>query len=109
MRSALLFLPLPLRLTLTLTMTLTLLCASATAAPVHTEPAQDPYLWLEQVHGEQALAWARARNATSQAALEAVPCASERMLVEEWRLRVLLRSRAKRQSGRPLTESSWQD
>lgn len=33
----------------------------------------DPYLWLEEVQGERALAWARDRNAQSQAVLEAVP------------------------------------
>ena len=33
----------------------------------------DPYLWLEDVQGERALAWARERNAQSQAVLEAVP------------------------------------
>ena len=33
----------------------------------------DPYLWLEDVTGEAALAWARARNAQTEAALEAQP------------------------------------
>ena len=33
----------------------------------------DPYLWLEDVQGDRALAWARERNAQSQSALEAVP------------------------------------
>lgn len=36
-------------------------------------PADDPYLWLEEVQGDKALAWARERNAASQAVLEAVP------------------------------------
>ena len=36
-------------------------------------PSDDPYLWLEDVQGERALDWARARNAQSQAVLEAVP------------------------------------
>ncbi len=36
-------------------------------------PTDDPYLWLEEVQGERALAWARERNAQSQAVLEAVP------------------------------------
>ncbi len=33
----------------------------------------DPYLWLEDVQGDRALAWARERNAQSQSALEALP------------------------------------
>ena len=37
------------------------------------EPDADPWLWLEQVQGEQALAWVRERNAESRARLEAWP------------------------------------
>ncbi len=33
----------------------------------------DPHLWLEEVQGDRALAWARERNAQSQAVLQAVP------------------------------------
>jgi prolyl oligopeptidase len=33
----------------------------------------DPYLWLEDVQGERALAWVRARNATTRRALEGWP------------------------------------
>jgi len=33
----------------------------------------DPYLWLEDVHGERALEWVRARNAESEALLTAQP------------------------------------
>ncbi len=33
----------------------------------------DPYLWLEEVHGESALAWVREQNARSQAALDTGP------------------------------------
>ncbi|MEO1014105.1 MAG: prolyl oligopeptidase family serine peptidase [Pseudomonadota bacterium] len=33
----------------------------------------DPFLWLEEVEGERALDWVRARNAASQSALEATP------------------------------------
>ena len=33
--------------------------------------ADDPFLWLEDVHGERALAWVRERNAESQAVLQA--------------------------------------
>jgi prolyl oligopeptidase len=36
-------------------------------------PADDPYLWLEDVTGERALEWARAQNKTSMSELEAVP------------------------------------
>ena len=48
--------------------------AMTTATPSRTAPAPaDPYLWLEEVEGEKALAWARARNAESAAVLEAAP------------------------------------
>ncbi len=45
------------------------------AFPAHAaEPmADDPFLWLEDVGGTQALDWVRARNAESQHALEARP------------------------------------
>ena len=33
----------------------------------------DPYLWLEEVEGQEALDWARERNQASQAAIEAFP------------------------------------
>ena len=33
----------------------------------------DPYLWLEDVQGEQALAWVHARNAHSRAQLQRHP------------------------------------
>ena len=36
-------------------------------------PTADPYLWLEEVQGERALAWVRERNAASRAALEKHP------------------------------------
>ncbi|MBC7938724.1 MAG: S9 family peptidase, partial [Chitinophagaceae bacterium] len=35
--------------------------------------AADPYLWLEDVHGEKALAWVRERNAESEKLLQAEP------------------------------------
>jgi len=38
-----------------------------------TEPTDDPLLWLEQVQGEQALAWVHERNAESLAALSREP------------------------------------
>ena len=40
-----------------------LLCLSMLAFDVAAQPADDPYLWLEEVTGERALAWARSRNA----------------------------------------------
>ncbi|MBE7418955.1 MAG: S9 family peptidase [Ideonella sp.] len=36
-------------------------------------PDDDPYLWLEEVHGERALAWVRERNAQARRELEARP------------------------------------
>ena len=38
---------------------------------------EDPYLWLEDVEGERALAWVEERSATDTAVLEAVPVYSE--------------------------------
>jgi prolyl oligopeptidase len=38
-----------------------------------TQSNDDPFLWLEDVMGERALAWVRERNAHSQAVLEARP------------------------------------
>ena len=45
---------------------------TTTPAAIAPTPA-DPYPWLEEVLGEKALAWARARNAESAAALESDP------------------------------------
>ncbi len=42
------------------------------ASPGADEP-EDPYLWLEQVEGEQALAWVKERNAETAAELESDP------------------------------------
>lgn len=47
-----------------------LLTACMTPPP---SPDDDPYLWLEDVQGERALAWVRERNAESQAVLQARP------------------------------------
>ncbi|MDY0060514.1 MAG: prolyl oligopeptidase family serine peptidase [Myxococcota bacterium] len=42
--------------------------------PAAAAPApDDPYLWLEEVQGERALAWVRDRNAASAAVLDAAP------------------------------------
>lgn len=37
------------------------------------DPMDDPYLWLEEVKGDNALQWVREQNALTTAALEAVP------------------------------------
>ncbi|WP_201496520.1 prolyl oligopeptidase family serine peptidase [Rubrivivax sp. A210] len=43
-----------------------------------TQPTPDPYLWLEEVQGERALAWVRERNAESEKRLQADPGFAER-------------------------------
>ncbi len=48
-------------------------CASSPSTPSPTEAqsmSEDPYLWLEEIEGERALAWVREQNARSLAALE---------------------------------------
>lgn len=47
----------------------------ALAAPAMSQQAHtpDPYLWLEDVQGERALAWVRERNAATEAQLTARP------------------------------------
>jgi prolyl oligopeptidase len=55
-----------------------LLAALGTLLPLHAMPqtpndADDPFLWLEEVQGEKALAWVRERNAQSQQVLQATP------------------------------------
>ncbi len=42
-------------------------------APEGGTPADDPYLWLEDVTGERALTWVRAQNTLSTKELEAAP------------------------------------
>lgn len=39
----------------------------------HPSPAVDPYLWLEDVQGEQALDWVRQHNANAEAQLQGDP------------------------------------
>ena len=60
---------------------------SQTATAVNT--AADPYLWLEEVQGERAMAWVRERNRDSEAALMTRPGFEERRL----RIREVLDSR----------------
>ncbi|MBA3500808.1 MAG: S9 family peptidase, partial [Deltaproteobacteria bacterium] len=43
------------------------------AKPADAKTVDDPYLWLEDVKSDKALAWARERNKQSQAELEADP------------------------------------
>jgi prolyl oligopeptidase len=50
-----------------------LFCAFLVKAQPVNSTLADPYLWLEDVQGDQALAWVRERNATSTALLEAAP------------------------------------
>ena len=47
--------------------------AMTTTPPALAATPDDPYRWLEEVQGEKALNWARARNAESAAALESAP------------------------------------
>src|ERR1700722_640131 len=46
--------------------------ATTTAAPA-TSSADDPYLWLEDIHGEKAMAWVETKNARSLAVLKGDP------------------------------------
>ena len=50
----------------------TLLSIAAMTTPATAQPA-DPYLWLEEVQGEKALAWVRERNAQARQQLQAWP------------------------------------
>ena len=44
---------------------------TADHAADHAAEADDPYLWLEDVHGERAMAWVRERNAATTQVLQA--------------------------------------
>ncbi|MBI5769931.1 MAG: S9 family peptidase [Verrucomicrobia bacterium] len=52
--------------------TLTALLATS-LLPAIAQPAADPFLWLEEVTGDRALAWARDQNTISRRALETSP------------------------------------
>lgn len=55
-------------------MTLSLAAATALAQPASDGGADDdPYLWLEEVHGDRALDWVRARNAAAEKEFRADP------------------------------------
>lgn len=47
--------------------------AAPSGAPGNGQSMEDPYLWLEEVTGDRALAWAKAQNADSTRELEASP------------------------------------
>jgi prolyl oligopeptidase len=53
----------------TAALTLMLLASNLSLA----QPADDPYVWLEEVQGEKAIAWVKEQNAKSQPALESSP------------------------------------
>src|SRR5689334_14109411 len=53
-------------------------CAAASGANsvvkgVHPADSDDPYLWLEDVHGAKPLEWVKAQNSKSTAVLQADP------------------------------------
>src|SRR5215469_10268868 len=47
--------------------------AASEAAPPAATDAADPFIWLEDVHGQKALAWVEAENARSLAVLKGDP------------------------------------
>ena len=52
---------------------LALMCVFSVKAQPVSSANMDPYLWLEEVQGDKALAWVRERNAVSTALLQAPP------------------------------------
>jgi prolyl oligopeptidase len=54
-------------------LTMTALGTTASAQQPAVAAAEDPFLWLEEIEGEKALAWARAENDKSLGALQADP------------------------------------
>jgi prolyl oligopeptidase len=79
-----------------LALALAFACAPAVAEEAKPMPAtpqapEDPYLWLEDVGGERALEWVRARNAQSKAGL----AASDDFKALEKRIRAILDSDAR--------------
>jgi prolyl oligopeptidase len=67
----------------------TAVAVSACAAPTMNTNATDPYLWLEDVQGERALAWVKQRNALTEARLEKHP----RFADTQQKLRAILDAR----------------
>ena len=76
--------------------------------PATAEDPVDPYLWLEDVHGERAMAWVRERNAQAEKVLQAAPSFAAR----EQAIREVLDSRdripAVTRRG-PWLYNLWQD
>lgn len=58
---------------LVLTWTLCVGCCAMALADDHAMSHEDPFLWLEDVEGEDALNWARSQNERSEAYLQAHP------------------------------------
>ncbi|MFN3310592.1 MAG: prolyl oligopeptidase family serine peptidase [Thermomonas sp.] len=65
--------------------------ALAGAVPAQNAPDGDPYAWLEEVQGEKALDWVRARNARTEAEIAGTPA----FKVLEGQIRAILDSDAK--------------
>ncbi len=63
----------PIGLLLLAALCLPAMSQTQTPASPPTTNAEDPFLWLENVDGDDALGWVRARNAESQKVLEAQP------------------------------------
>ena len=58
---------------LPMSMTVATAHAATPEPPADLDPDDDPFLWLEEVHDERALAWVRQRNALSRERLQAWP------------------------------------
>ena len=65
--------------------------AIAGGASAQTPPNADPHAWLEDVQGEKALAWVRARNAKAEAEIASTPA----FKTLEAQIRAILDSEAK--------------
>ena len=50
-------------------LTLTLVLAGLSRSAVAADSSDDPYVWLEEVEGEKAMAWVTSQNSISVAAL----------------------------------------
>ena len=55
------------------------------AASLATPAQEDPYLWLEDVTGEKALAWVKEQNAATQPAIESSPGFKSALSLERFR------------------------
>jgi prolyl oligopeptidase len=51
--------------------------------PTVAAPDDDPYLWLEEVEGDRALAWADAQSTATLAAIEDAACVADRVALHE--------------------------